>query len=365
MQQSDIVSKFREFASIDNLTGKFAKQLKKLGYVNNLIEWVALEKIHGANLSFVTDGSSIFVAKRSGIISESEKFHNSTTIMEKYKIDIFEVYRRVKENNPETKTIQVFGEVFGGYYPGFKHESKPVQKGVYYKPEIDFLVFDIKMNTDIVAFLNKTLEDLDDTTEQTNETTYSWYLSQNEIDQYLKDLPNLRGIPVTAKGNFNDLIDMSPIFVTTIPTLFGLPSIDNNLAEGFVLKTNKRHPAHRSRPIIKNKNNNIFSEVARTRKLITSNDSEVDKYVDAAVAYCTQNRFNNTISKIGPNNKIEKISGIYVADVLKDFEKDLPEDEAIEFKKLIKKVKECINSYLLSENNIELWLREYLEPITV
>jgi uncharacterized protein YlbG (UPF0298 family) len=369
MDQNGLITYFREFSSIESPSSKHIKQLEKYGYLNSSIEWIALEKIHGANFSFITDGIEIITAKRSGIISEKEKFFNSTAISKKYLDDILTLYHVIKKTNPETTTVQVFGEIFGGYYPGFTNNMKPVQKGVYYRPEIDFLVFDIKMNTNISApkiatQIHNNINDgkmIDEKMvdeKMIDEKFYSWFLSQDEIDKYLKNLPLLRGIPVTARGKFDDIINMSPIFITKIPELYGLPLINNNMAEGYVFKTNNRHPCHRSRPIIKIKNNNVFGEVVHMPK-VNIGSGVTNQYVENAISYCTKNRFNNTISKIGLENRIEKINGIYVADVVKDFEKDLPDEELEEFKKSIKKVKEGINSYLLRHGHIESWLKEF------
>ena len=369
----DITKSFKEFSSIDNPGNKHISQLQKYGHMLPSNEWVAMEKIHGANFSFITlsrneqviskasisditNGVDIICAKRSGKIGENENFYNSSFIRDKYKSDIVEVHNRIKLDNPDTTSVQIYGELFGGYYPGFPQKQKPIQKGVYYNHEIDFLVFDIRMNTCLKI---PTYEPKSDG--KSNECYYAYYLAQDEVDLYLKDLPLLRGIPVKARGHFETIITMSPVFMSGIPDLYGLPPIDKNMAEGWVFKTNKRHPCHWSRPIIKSKNS-TFGEIARIPR-ITTNFHTTNKFVDQAIPYCTQNRFNNTVSKIGLDSRIEKIRGIYVADVLKDFGKDLEsDDDREEFNKTIKSVKEGINGYLLNEQCIDKWMAELLEP---
>ncbi|XWV25678.1 RNA ligase 2 [Tupanvirus deep ocean] len=342
MENTNVSPIFREFSSIDNSNSKHIKQLEKYGYTNNMVEWVALEKIHGANFSFVTDGLNIAVAKRSCVIPDNENFFNSNIIRDKYQADILTMFGKIKNDIAEVSSIQAFGEIFGGYYPGFDHTTKPVQKGVYYKNEIDFLVFDIKINTKNAGEL------------------FSFYLSHDEVCKYLENLPLLRGIPIVARGKFSDIITMSPVFQTTIPTLYNLPEIKDNMAEGYVFKTNQRHPCHRSRPIVKSKNSR-FIEVKMYVPLV-SNDIVNDKFVEKAIPYCTQNRFNNTISKVGVDSKIQKLQGIFIADVLKDLEKEM-DDDLEEFKKNLKKIKEGLNSYLMRNGNIDIWLKEYHEPL--
>src|SRR4051794_20531178 len=90
---------FREFPSIDGIDSKIIKHFEKLGYLHKSIEWIAMEKIHGANLSFITDGVSILTAKRSGIINTTENFFGSSLIMKKYYNDIIEIFNRIKNDN--------------------------------------------------------------------------------------------------------------------------------------------------------------------------------------------------------------------------------------------------------------------------
>ncbi|XWV26621.1 ligase 2 [Tupanvirus soda lake] len=341
MEVSDISTNFREFSSIENSNSKHIKQLEKYGYTNNIMEWVAMEKIHGANFSFITDGSNIVVAKRSSVVPETENFYNSKSIRDKYQGDIMIVFNKIKNDIPEVTSVQVFGEIFGGYYPEFPKTMSPVQKGVYYKNEVDFLVFDIKVNTKNAGEM------------------FSFYLSQNEVDKYLDNLPILKGVPVEVRGKFSDLITLNPIFQTKIPSLYGLPDVKDNMAEGYVLKANMRHPCHRTRPIVKCKNSK-FSEVKKYIPKVSYHTN--DKFVLLAFPYCTQNRFNNTISKIGIDSKIEKIQGIYIADVLKDLEKDLNEDVE-EFRKNLKKIKEGLHCHLMQNGYIDAWLKEYQAPI--
>lgn len=355
--EKDITQNFKEYSSIDGVTQKNIKKLEKYGHLNKNIEWIALEKIHGANLSFLTDGVTISTAKRSGIIDDKENFFNSTKITEKYQKDVLEIFHRIKASNniPNIVTVQLYGEVFGGSYIGFESSSKPVQKGVYYKPEIDFLIFDIRINTsDIVPNFR----------ENGKEVYWSWYLAQDEINKIVEGL-NIKTIPIEKKGPFSEIVTMNPVFVTKIPSLYGLPVIENNMAEGYVFKTNENHVCHHTRPIIKTKNTKIFGEIDMCAEKMCTNLS--DNLISNLIRYCTQNRFNNTISKIGRDSHIEKITGIYIADVVKDFEKDFNDtiDELNQEKTTdenrkayIKKLKGFVHSYLMREGCIEMWLGE-------
>ncbi len=340
---------FRKFSSIENCADRHILDLQKYGFINDQDEWVAMEKIHGANFSFLTDGNCIHTARRSAILTSNDNFFNHDLIAKKYESDVYQIYQKIKSDNPDTTTIQIFGEIFGGHYPGFKSMRRPVQKEVLYKNEIDFLVFDIK--------INKNPENLSDTND-----IFFCFLSQDEIDTYLANLPLLRGVPVLGRGKFNNMISMNPEFPTTIPMMYCLPPIDNNIAEGFVIKLNKRHAGNIIRPIVKHKNKKFTEskKVLKNLPIVTPNN----KYVEKTLEYCTQNRFNNTISKIGPDNKIEKIQGIFIADAVTDMKKDLNPAELEEFEKCVKKIKEYVSQYLFINKITNDWLEEYLSPIT-
>lgn len=345
--KSYIESSFHQFSSIENCNQKHILDLEKNNFIDDQDEWVAMEKIHGANFSFLTDGHSVYTARRRSILAPNDNFFGHGKIAEKYKSDILLVYQKIKSDIPDITTIQIFGEIFGGYYPNLK-SSKPVQKGIWYNNEIDFLVFDIKINKNNIK------------PSGSNETLY-WYLSQDEIDTYLANLSQLRGAPVISKGKFQDMIKLNPEFPSTIPMMYLLSPIDNNIAEGYVIKLNKRHPGNITRPIIKLKNKKFLE---KTGVKVPLNINSNNKFTEKVIEYCTQNRFNNTISKIGPDNKIEKIQGIFIADAITDMKKDLDVNELEEFEKNIKKVKEIVSYYLFTNNITNCWLNEYLAPIS-
>jgi hypothetical protein len=76
------IMEFKKYNSIENSYQEdFITNIKRQGFSD--LEYVVQEKIHGANLSFMTDGQSIISAKRTGIILEGEQFFNSKLVQEK------------------------------------------------------------------------------------------------------------------------------------------------------------------------------------------------------------------------------------------------------------------------------------------
>jgi len=337
-------SGFYKYFSIDNPNKKHLKYLNKYGYLDKSIEWIALEKIHGANFSFIVDNDKVLVAKRTGLIKTDENFYHCDVVRDKYTSDAMEIYKRIKTENPLVLTINIFGELFGGRYPGIRSPmNNPVQKGVFYSPNIEFLVFDIRINFD----------------------SESWFISHDEINSLLINL-TMKVVPILHKGTFDQIIKLDPIFESTIYTMFNLAPVKNNMAEGYVLKTNQRHDCHYHRPIIKNKNGKTFGEVHSTEheKANQELDLTKNKFIPEIIPYCTQQRFNNTISKIGINNPIEKIRGIYVADVVDDFRKNLTDKSYEEFDSQCRQIKLLIIKYLTLGDCLDIWLSEYTNPDT-
>lgn len=108
----------------------------------------------------------------------------------------------------------IYGEYFGGNYPGGDGKFKHVQKGVYYIPHHEFIVFDIKIFTDKTAF----------------------WVDVTDIPKCLGD--NLRSVPIYAKGTFDQMMALDAKIDSTIPELYGLPKVEKNIIEGFVIRPN-------------------------------------------------------------------------------------------------------------------------------
>ncbi|HYG38957.1 MAG TPA: hypothetical protein VD908_10070 [Cytophagales bacterium] len=74
---------FKKYNSIENLYQEdFIRSIIEQGFGE--LEYVVQEKVHGANLSFITDGQSILSAKRTELILDNEQFFNSKIVQDKY-----------------------------------------------------------------------------------------------------------------------------------------------------------------------------------------------------------------------------------------------------------------------------------------
>jgi Rnl2 family RNA ligase len=307
---------FKKYSSIENsYREKVIDQIKQIVPPNE--EWFVTEKIHGANFSFLTDGNEIRCAKRSGIIEESENFYNHNIVLEKYKDEVKNIFKFLKDEFKDTadlQGIQLYGEIFGGYYPNTENKYKPIQKGVYYTNDIEFIAFDlrIKLKTKITKIEIDTLMD-----------------PKRFIE--IMDKFNIPTVKVLYKGTLDECLKYPNDFESTISEYFGMPKIEGNICEGVVIKPFNRNYflSSGSRVILKNKNEK-FKEKSKTKKAkkVIKLTEEEQKYLNDLSRYFVINRLENLLSKGEVKldwKEFGKITGLFFKDALEDFVKDNPD----------------------------------------
>lgn len=325
---------FKKYNTIENsFQQKFISAIMKQGFGD--LEYVVQEKVHGANLCFITDGQTILTARRNELILDDEIFYNSNLVLEKYQSKIFELFLDVSERF-HAKSVTVFGEIFGGGYP---HPEVPVdpnaqlvQRGIYYCPSNDFYAFDILINGESYLY-----------TETVNQ------LFEKHNFHYAKTL---------FKGNLSDCLAYSNAFKTTIPQEFYLPELEGNICEGVVIRPIKPlFLKNGERVMIKNKNekwaeNNNFVDKNILKSLLKLDGENLS---DEAQFLCeeiykliTINRLNNIVSKIGfidPKKDLGKVLGLFNKDVITDFLKTNQELYNSLEKQEVKAINKFLNKY--------------------
>lgn len=303
--------KFKKYNTIENsFQQKFISAIMKQGFGD--LDYVVQEKVHGANLCFITDGQTILTARRNEFILDDEIFYNANLVLEKYQSKIFELFHDVSERF-HAKSVTVFGEIFGGGYP---HPEVPVdpnaqlvQRGIYYCPSNDFYAFDILINGES-------------------------YLYTETVNQ-LFEKHNFHFAKTLFKGNLSDCLAYSNAFKTTIPQEFYLPELEGNICEGVVIRPIKPlFLKSGERVIVKNKNehwaeNNNYIDKSLLNSLLKLDGENLS---DDAQFLCeeiykliTINRLNNVVSKIGfidPKKDLGKVLGLFNKDVITDFLKN-------------------------------------------
>ncbi len=228
--------------------------------------------------------------------------------------------------------VVLYGELYGGTYAHkdiAKHRSaKKVQDGVQYRPDNAFAAFDLVLR-------------FNDEDKSRNIVTH---------DSNLREFCYMSGlevVPLLFKGTFKECLKFPNDNETLIPQILCLPSVENNISEGIVIKPAiPSYLNNGQRIMIKNKNEK-FTEKQKNKpaKLPTIIPEHIQDYVNKGMEYVNINRVNAVISKMGEvlPKDFGKLIGNMNKDVIEDFTKD-NED----FQKLEKKERKNVTSLLSS-----------------
>lgn len=291
--------KFQKYPSIENTYRKdFLGHIIDEGKTDGT--WVVTEKIHGANFSFWANKNGVRVAKRTCLIADDDNFYGSQKVREEFVEKIINLPYLMES---PIKEIAIFGEIFGGSYPHPKvpqdSQAKKVQSGIYYCPDNQFMIFDIKVDDEYLDF-----SEMQETCEKAG-------------------LPYIGAL---FQGTFEECLKHKNKFSSTIHKYYHLPKIKDNICEGIVIRPNKTKFLSRgcgggSRIILKSKNDK-WSEKVHAKKPIESIElsakaSEIKEEIKSMI---TENRYNSVVSKIG------EVTVAHFGQIMKDFNKDILEE---------------------------------------
>lgn len=252
---------FKRYESIDNLHNrKYLEQVELLLFRTLPTEWIATEKIHGANFS-IWRFDEVRFGKRSNFINES-----------------FYGYERIADTLREQAlklphgTI-IYGEYAGGSYPGVRiNGAVTVQQGVYYSPDNIFLAFDAMENGQFASY-----------------------------DRFceLCDMAGFMRAPLIRRGPFEDIIKTPNEFNSLVPGLLGLQPLENNTCEGIVIKPiEPLYLPSGDRVILKSKNEK-FSEIKNGPKEKIEEDPALLEHLEKVQELINDNRLDAAASKVG------------------------------------------------------------------
>lgn len=296
---------FKKYTSIENTyREEFLDRIK--GHFLWKDEFVVQEKAHGSNLSYwTTNGEDFHAAKRTGPLTEDEKFYNFQQILREIKPKLQNIWNDLKQEAPNLEQLTFYGEVIGGTYPHpevVKDKTAiRVQKGVFYSPENHFYAFDLLINADR-------------------------YLDVDVANKYFEKYQLLHAKTI-FRGSIEDCLNYPNEFQSRIPKELKLPEIMPNIVEGVVIKPSKTSYFNNgTRVILKNKNQK-WSEKEKFGKRIKVEEPLPEKVIklhEAILTYVTENRLNNVLSKIGEVTQKDfgKVLGMFSKDVVEDFLKD-------------------------------------------
>lgn len=289
--------------------------------------WVVTEKVHGSNFSIRYDGKQFLCGKRtSWLTGPDNEFFNYTKVLQSHKNRIEALYNHLKsELKLEFDTMTLYGELFGGSYPHPKvkkvSDAIKVQAGIWYSPFNEFYVFDMMLDDE--------------------------YVDYDIVVDALDSFNFLYAGPLFT-GSLEECLEYENKFQTKIPSILGLPEIENNICEGVVIKPNDARFMGHSRVILKNKNEK-WKETGKKTK-VRSEFKFSDKgqdMLDTLFTYITENRLKNVLSKEG---KIDHtMFGYLMKKFTEDIMKDFLKDEEQTFNSLSKEERKVIQKRMSTE----------------
>ncbi|GHT52493.1 hypothetical protein AGMMS49982_12870 [Bacteroidia bacterium] len=302
---------FKKYNSIENTYDTaFVEKIRM--EVSASQQYAVQEKVHGSNTCFVTDGATVRFAKRTDFVEAGDKFYDYEEMLARYTDKVISLFQRVKAKYPETDTLQVFGEMFGGTYPhpDVKNDmkQKAIQKGVFYCPRHEFYGFDLYIQRE----------------------DSGKYLTVDEICEFFEAEQFIYAKSL-FQGTLDECLQYQNAFQSHVAEWMGLPPIEDNICEGVVIRPIEPiYLRNGSRLLLKNKNARFAEKKSvkkRTPALFVppTYGEALTALLAVAEAYVTENRLNNVISKIGEISmprEFGKLMGMFVKDALEDFLKE-------------------------------------------
>jgi Rnl2 family RNA ligase len=271
-------------------------------------EWIATEKVHGAHFALVCDASGVRPAKRRELLGEDEldAFFGVSRLWPTLSVAAARCAAAL--HSAEDAVVTLYGELAGGHYPhpdvAEVRAAQPVQTGIWYAPDVFWLLFDAQITVG----------------------ERRWWVAERE----LRDAASAAGllcVPVLARGPLARLQELPATFASRVPALFGLPELDDNLAEGYVLKPAVEWQGD-ARPILKVKQK-AFAEDERfagARPYIAPPEGAAGVpawLLVQATALLTPTRAAAAVSKLGPGAAVEAVAVEVARDTADEIAEDL------------------------------------------
>jgi len=309
------------YQKIYDSIAKYGFSKADMKIIKNEEKWVVMEKIHGANFSVrydkLTDEVSFY--KRNGKLNNDEWFYNYQIIKEQLAKCMFKLNDFLQKSY-DYKTIIVFGELFGGMYPGTKSNTRAVQEGVFYSNKLHFFAYDIYID--------------------------NIYLSYDVFIKVIKESNFEYVVPLLICDSYEEATYYDIKIDSKIPEQLKMPKLlqGSNIMEGVIIKPFSNIVlSNGNRCLIKRKNYD-FLEYS-----LELNDKITNDYTSIFPMLLNKNRLQSAESKIGA------LSNTTFDDILEEMLNDMFIDAYI--------LKPCIiiNNQDEAREYVRLLLYEYLK----
>lgn len=271
---------FKKYSSLTNSYKKdFVDQCEML----DIKEWIATEKLHGSNFSFISVNGEVTPAKRNSIIgmepSGCYTFYGCNDVFNQHKAAVAQLEAIIGQ------PITVFGELYG----------QGVMKEIQYSNKA-FAGFDIWLHDS------------------------GTYLPYNAVRERL-DLVGIPRVPELAQGSLRELLAMPAEFTS---------KLCNAKAEGMVIRPaygpdSQNYTARGDRAIIKHKSKAFLEKKQRAPRGPSNLEPEVQEHLNNFLAYITEARLSNVLSKEDADvgfKDFGRITGLFLQDAWDEFSRD-------------------------------------------
>ncbi len=312
---------FHAYPHFDNLNRKHALKLLSDPELSKL-EWCASEKIDGCNASLFhvveEDDGTIrsFAASRNQVLDNEDStkpkdrkqtLFTMDAIRIRYLSSLADLFKLCKA----AESIQVYGELYGGYFPGVAKGVKAIQNRVIYSPVHKYRVFDILVD----------------------ETTF---LGREQVVALCTEV-GLPYVHILHRGTMQEMFALNPVFLSTIPVLDDDVSLEEvaklttNYAEGYMLRPLKSQVMDLSKHVVVKLKNPSFTEKEQDGKKATpfvcpTGVVPLDEKVIASVSeLINTNRYASVLSKLTEQQRVNK--GVVIkamgSDVIQELDQDV------------------------------------------
>ena len=146
-------------------------------------------------------------------------------------------------------------------------------------------------------------------------------MNYEDLASIMEKFPNIKISQILHKGTLDELLNLDPYFKTTIPKMYDLPEIDNNYAEGYVLKPLKIACDKKNKISLKLKRHNLAERIINPEETKSNYSSDVKHIL---FSYLNKNRLASVLSKMTDEEKMnnELILDNLVEDAWIDFYKE-------------------------------------------
>ena len=321
---------FKKYNSIENT---FDKEFMERIFTEEADrqEFVVQEKVHGANVCFITDGNTVNFGKRTALVEAGEKFYDYEELLERYTEKVIAMFADVKASFPDIVAVTIFGEMFGGKYPhpDVKSNNKTmlIQKGVFYCPNHEFYAFDLYVATE----------------------TGGRFLPVDTANEFFVH-GGFFYAQTLFRGALSECVKYPNDSPSRISEWLGLPPIEDNICEGIVIRPVKPTYLRNGSLVLLKSKNARFAEKNSLKKrqpklfVEPSYSEQLVELLSVVEDYVTENRLSNVVSKIGHVSiprETGKLIGLFSKDILEDFLKE----NLFEYSELEKSEQKILNRH--------------------